>query len=123
MDDMKQNNLAIKLLKLLRVWLDDIIPEETKNCIRSKSALVVKVNSGGSYNVVLSEELDTYHELEEKKNDGTLTPTQFDTEVAKISIDDLFTIKNETYVVNDFVIVGYLDNKLTNAFILCKNKK
>ena len=36
---------------------------------------------------------------------------------------NLFNIKNETYNVNDYVIVGYLDNKLTNAFILCKNKQ
>ena len=36
MDEMKQNNLANKLLKILKVWLDELIPEITKNCIRSR---------------------------------------------------------------------------------------
>ena len=56
-------------------------------------------------------------------NNKELTDQEFNNEVAKLSIDNLFNIKNETYAVNDYVIIGYLDNKLTNAFILCKNKK
>ena len=61
--------------------------------------------------------------MKKKKDNKEITDAIFNSEVAKISIDNLFNIKNETYNVNDYVIVGYLDNKLTNAFILCKNKQ
>ena len=62
-------------------------------------------------------------DLIQKKDNKEITDAIFNSEVAKISIDNLFNIKNETYNVNDYVIVGYLDNKITNAFILCKNKQ
>ena len=123
MNDMEQNNLAGRLLKILRIWIDSIIPEQTKDCIRSKVAVVVKKNADNTYNVILSEDLGEYLDLVQKKDDKEITDSVFNTEVAKISIDNLFNIKNETYIVNDYVIVGYLDNKLTNAFILCKNRK
>ena len=123
MNDMEQNNLAGRLLKILRIWIDSIIPEQTKDCIRSKVAVVVKKNADNTYNVILSEDLGEYLDLVQKKDNKEITDSVFNTEVAKISIDNLFNIKNETYIVNDYVIVGYLDNKLTNAFILCKNRK
>ena len=123
MNDMEQNNLAGRLLKILRIWIDSIIPEQTKDCIRSKVAVVVKKNADNTYNVILSEDLGEYLDLVQKKDNKEITDSVFNTEVAKISIDNLFNIKNETYIVNDYVIVGYLDNKLTNAFILCKNKQ
>ena len=123
MNDMEQNNLAGRLLKILRIWIDSIIPEQTKDCIRTKVAIVVKKNSDNTYNVILSEDLGEYLDLVQKKDNKEITDSVFNTEVAKISIDNLFNIKNETYNVNDYVIVGYLDNKLTNAFILCKNRK
>ena len=123
MNDMEQNNLAGRLLKILRIWIDSMIPEQTKDCIRSKVAVVVKKNADNTYNVILSEDLGEYLDLVQKKDNKEITDSVFNTEVAKISIDNLFNIKNETYIVNDYVIVGYLDNKLTNAFILCKNRK
>ena len=123
MNDMEQNNLAGRLLKILRIWIDSIIQEQTKDCIRTKVAIVVKKNSDNTYNVILSEDLGEYLDLVQKKDNKEITDSVFNTEVAKISIDNLFNIKNETYIVNDYVIVGYLDNKLTNAFILCKNRK
>lgn len=123
MNDMEQNNLAGRLLKILRIWIDSIIPEQTKDCIRTKVAIVIKKNSDNTYNVILSEDLGEYLDLVQKKDNKEITDSVFNTEVAKISIDNLFNIKNETYIVNDYVIVGYLDNKLTNAFILCKNRK
>lgn len=123
MNDMEQNNLAGRLLRILRIWIDSIIPEQTKDCIRTKVAIVVKKNSDNTYNVILSEDLGEYLDLVQKKDNKKITDSVFNTEVAKISIDNLFNIKNETYIVNDYVIVGYLDNKLTNAFILCKNRK
>ena len=123
MNDMEQNNLAGRLLRILRIWIDSIIPEQTKDCIRTKVAIVVKKNSDNTYNVILSDDLGEYLDLVQKKDNKEITDSVFNTEVAKISIDNLFNIKNETYIVNDYVIVGYLDNKLTNAFILCKNRK
>lgn len=123
MNDMEQTSLAGRLLRILRTWIEAIIPEETKDCIRSKVAVVVAKNSDNTYNVILSEDLGDYLDLVQKKDDKEITDAIFNSEVAKISIDNLFSIKNETYNVNDYVIVGYLDNKLTNAFILCKNKQ
>ena len=122
MNDMEQTSLAGRLLRILRTWIEAIIPEETKDCIRSKVAVVVAKNSDNTYNVILSEDLGDYLDLIQKKDNKEITDAIFNSEVAKISIDNLFNIKNETYNVNDYVIVGYLDNKLTNAFILCKNK-
>lgn len=123
MNDMEQTSLAGRLLRILRTWIEAIIPEETKDCIRSKVAVVVAKNSDNTYNVILSEDLGDYLDLIQKKDNKEITDAIFNSEVAKISIDNLFNIKNETYNVNDYVIVGYLDNKLTNAFILCKNKQ
>ena len=123
MDEMKQNNLANKLLKILKVWLDELIPEITKNCIRSKVAIVIKKNSNDSYNVILSEDYGEYLDLVEQKNNGKITEVEFNKQVNLITIDNLFTIKTETYNINDFVIIGFLDNKLTNACILCKNRR
>lgn len=123
MNDMEQTSLAGRLLRILRTWIEAIIPEETKDCIRSKVAVVVAKNLDNTYNVILSEDLGDYLDLVQKKDDKEITDAIFNSEVAKISIDNLFSIKNETYNVNDYVIVGYLDNKLTNAFILCKNKQ
>lgn len=122
MDEIKQNSLASKLLQILKAWLDDLIPEATKNCIRSKVAVIIKKNSNDSYNVILSEDYGDYLDLVDKKDLGEITAIEFNSQVELITIDNLFTIKNETYSVNDFVIIGYLDNKLTNAFILCKNR-
>ena len=122
MNDMEQTSLAGRLLRILRTWIEAIIPEKTKDCIRSKVAVVVAKNSDNTYNVILSEDLGDYLDLIQKKDNKEITDAIFNSEVAKISIDNLFSIKNETYNVDDYVIVGYLDNKLTNAFILCKNK-
>lgn len=123
MNDMEQTSLAGRLLRILRTWIEAIIPEETKDCIRSKVAVIVAKNSDNTYNVILSEDLGDYLDLIQKKDNKEITDAIFNSEVAKISIDNLFNIKNETYNINDYVIVGYLDNKLTNAFILCKNKQ
>lgn len=122
MDEMKQNSLAGRLLKILKIWLDELIPETTKNCIRSKVAIILKKNSNDSYNIILSEDYGEYLDLVDKRDSGEISVAEFNKQVNLITIDNLFTIKNETYNVNDFVIIGFLDNKLTNAFILCKNK-
>ena len=129
----EQNSLSIRFLKMIRSWINDIIPEQTRECIRSKAAMVVKLNGDETYNIILSGDLGLYNDLVHRRDmkptdpdydeNLKLTPEDFNGEVAKFSIDNLFTIKNETYNLEDYVIVGYLDNKLTNAFILCKNRK
>ena len=73
-------------------------------------------------NAILSEDYGEYLDLVEQKNNGKITEVEFNKQVNLITIDNLFTIKTETYNINDFVIIGFLDNKLTNAFILCKNR-
>ena len=123
MNDMEQNFLAGKMLRLLRSWIDAVIPEETKNCIRSKVAIIVSVNPNSSYNVILTEDYGDYFDLIEKRDSGEITIEEFKEKLNNITIDNLFTVKNETYNIDDYVIIGYLDNKLTNAFILCKNRQ
>ena len=99
------------------------IKVNSKSSINDFDKLTITKNSDNTYNVILSEDLGDYLDLIQKKDNKEITDAIFNSEVAKISIDNLFNIKNETYNVNDYVIVGYLDNKLTNAFILCKNKQ
>ncbi len=77
MNEIEQNGLANRLLNLLRAWIDVIIPEETKNCIRSKAAIVIKKNSNDSYDVILSEDYNEYLELVDKRDRGEITPQQF----------------------------------------------
>ena len=38
-----------------------------------------------------------------------------------LTLNNLFVIKADTYSLNDYVVIGYVDNKLTNSFIICKN--
>ena len=68
MNDMEQTSLAGRLLRILRAWIEAIIPEETKDCIRSKVAVVVAKNSDNTYNVILSEDLGDYLDLIQKKD-------------------------------------------------------
>ena len=49
--------------------------------------------------------------------------TLYKEKVAGLTLDNLFVIKTDTYSINDYVVIGYVDNKLTNSFILCKNTK
>ena len=41
----EMNNLAIKFLNSIRSWVDKRIPERTKECLRTKIAIITKVNS------------------------------------------------------------------------------
>ena len=112
MNGIEQSNLSNRFLRVIRDWLNYIIPEETKNCIRSKTAVVVKVNGNNTYNVILSEELADYRNLEWRLNmqvgdpdydpNLKLTQEQFNDKVAEISIDNLVTIKNN-YSLNNFI--------------------
>lgn len=154
----EMNNLAIKFLNSIKSWIDKRIPERTKECLRTKIAIIIKVNSDDTYNVILAGDYGAYLDFTEKKKIcdeysdlkskeqslnaeekkrllelSTIIQTQYDGElmtetlykekVAGLTLDNLFVIKTDTYSINDYVVIGYVDNKLTNSFILCKNTK
>lgn len=154
----EMNNLAIKFLNSIRSWVDKRIPERTKECLRTKIAIITKVNSDNTYDVILAGDYGTYLDLgEEKKiydeyselknkeqslNEeekkrlaelSTIIQTQYNGElmtedlykekISRLTLNSLSVIKADTYSMDDYVVVGYVDNKLTNSFILCKNTK
>lgn len=154
----EMNNLAIKFLNSIRSWVDKRIPERTKECLRTKIAIITKVNSDNTYDVILAGDYGTYLDLgkekkiydeyselknkeqslneEEKKRLAelsTIIQTQYNGElmtedlyrekVSRLTLNSLSVIKADTYSMDDYVVVGYVDNKLTNSFILCKNTK
>ena len=123
MDNIEVNCLAGKLLRILKNWINKVIPEQTKDCIRSKVGIVIKVNDNNTYNIVLSEDYETYLDYIKQKQCGEITEEEFNALVAEITIDNLFTIRNEVLNIEDKIIIGFLDNKLTNSFILCKNRR
>ena len=77
MNNLEQNSLANKLLSLLRDWINNIIPQETRDCIRSKVAVIVKKNDDNTYNIILSEDYGDYLTLQTKKNNKELTDQEF----------------------------------------------
>lgn len=154
----EMNNLAIKFLNSIRSWVDKRIPERTKECLRTKIAIITKVNSDNTYDVILAGDYGTYLDLgkekkiydeyselknkeqslneEEKKRLAelsTIIQTQYNGElmtedlykekISRLTLNSLSVIKADTYSMDDYVVVGYVDNKLTNSFILCKNTK
>lgn len=156
MGKIKMDGLAKKFLKSMQDWVDKRIPEKTRDCLRTKIAIVTKVNSG-TYNVILAGDWGTYLDLiDERANyaeyetlsakaslttaeqqrlkeitkilkdvykNRRMTQTDYNNEVMKLTLEDLTTIKTDTYSVNDYVVIGIVDNKLTNAFILYKTNK
>lgn len=154
----EMNNLAIKFLNSIRSWVDKRIPERTKECLRTKIAIITKVNSDNTYDVILAGDYGTYLDLGEEKKIydeyselknkeqslnkeekkklaelSTIIQTQYNGElmtedlykekVSRLTLNSLSVIKADTYSMDDYVVVGYVDNKLTNSFILCKNTK
>lgn len=154
----EMNNLAIKFLNSIKSWIDRRIPEETKECLRTKIAIITQVNSDNTYDVILAGDYGTYIDfgkekeiceeyLQLKEKEETLSEeeknklaellniiqTQYNGEimteelykqkVSMLTLDNLIVIKTDVYSINDYVVIGYVDNKLTNSFILCKNTK
>lgn len=150
------NNLAIKFLNSIKSWIDKRIPERTKECLRTKIAIITKINSDNTYDIILAGDYGTYLDLgeekkicdeyfelkdreqslteEEKKrlselstiiqtkyNGELLTEDLYEKRVSMLTLNNLFVIKADTYSLNDYVVIGYVDNKLTNSFIICKN--
>lgn len=154
----EMNNLAIKFLNSIKSWIDKRIPERTKECLRTKIAIITKVNGDNTYDVILAGDYGTYTELgkekdicdeysqlkeredslseEEKKrlielsniiqtqyNGELMTEELYSQKISMLTLDNLIVIKSDKYSVNDYVVIGYVDNKLTNSFIICKNNK
>lgn len=155
-NNVNMNNLAIKFLNSIKSWIDKRIPERTKECLRTKIAIITKINSDNTYDIILAGDYGTYLDLgeekkicdeyfelkdreqslteEEKKrlselstiiqtkyNGELLTEDLYEKRVSMLTLNNLFVIKADTYSLNDYVVIGYVDNKLTNSFIICKN--
>lgn len=152
------NNLTLRFLDSVRNWIERIIPERTRECLRTKIAVIKDVNEDGTFNVILAGDYGTYLDLVEQKeicdeyedlksredslteeekqemdklkikidtlyNGEILSQIQFIERVSMLVIENLVPIKADTYVENDYVVIGYVDNKLTNSFIIYKNAK
>ena len=87
------DNLVQQFFEAMRTWISKILPQETKNCLRTTLG---KIISGSGKTVTIR--------LVGSPEDGS---------------EDLTDIKIAgTYNRNDTVIVAYTDNNLTNAFVL-----
>lgn len=126
MKDIQMDGLAKKFLKSMRDWIDKRIPEKTRDCLRTKIAVIVnKATVSGTtlYDVVLAGDYGLYLDLKTSLNSGSIDQTTFNREVDLLTLDNLDAVKTDTYNVGDYVVVGIIDNKLTNAFILFKSIK
>lgn len=125
MAEVKMNGLAKKFLKAMQDWIDKRIPEKTRDCLRTKIAIVIKADETNKvYDVILAGDYGTYLNLKDMYEAGELSQTDYEKEVSMLTLDDLVTIKSDVkYDVGNYVVIGIVDNKLTNAFILCKSIK
>lgn len=124
MAEVKMNGLAKKFLQSMQDWIDKRIPEKTKDCLRTKIAIIIKEDKTNQvYDVILAGDYGTYLNLKDLYELGELSQTDFDKEVSMLTLDNLIAIKADTYQVGNYVVIGIVDNKLTNAFILCKSIK
>ncbi len=122
-EQVNMNNLAIKFLNSISDWIDRRIIDKTKECLRTKIAIIIKDNKDKTYNVILSGDYGRYLSLKEDLDNGNIDSNKFNKEVNMLTLDNLITIKTDTYSEGDYVLIGYVDNKLTNSFILYKNVK
>lgn len=122
-EQVNMNNLAIKFLNSISDWIDKRIIDKTKECLRTKIAIIIKDNKDKTYNVILSGDYGKYLSLKDDLDNNVIDNNKFDKEVNMLTLDNLITIKTDTYSEGDYVLIGYVDNKLTNSFILYKNVK
>ncbi len=82
-----------KFFESITPWIRKIIPQETKNCLRTKFGTIVSSGNNGTVNIKLlgSEKEDEF--LQDIKISGN-------------------------YKIGDTVIIGYTTNSLTNSFVL-----
>lgn len=114
------NGLAKKFLQSIQDWIDRRIPEKTKDCLRTKIAIITKIDNG-TYNVVLASDYGTYVNYKDLYDNGEITLEEFTKQTEMLTLDGLITIKSDSYKVGDYVIIGIVDNKLTNAFIIYRS--
>ena len=89
------DHLVRQFFEGMRNWLNKVIPQQTKNCLRTTLGTII---AGESDN--------------EAVRVGLIGSSSNGTE-------DLRNIKiNVDWKANDVVIVAYTDNNLTNAFVL-----
>ncbi len=122
-EQVNMNNLAIKFLNSISDWIDKRIIDKTKECLRTKIAIIIKDNKDKTYNVILSGDYGKYLSLKDDLDNNVIDNDKFNKEVNMLTLDNLITIKTDTYSEGDYVLIGYVDNKLTNSFILYKNVK
>lgn len=122
-EQVNMNNLAIKFLNSISDWIDKRIIDKTKECLRTKIAIIIKDNKDKTYNVILSGDYGKYLSLKDDLDNNVIDSDKFNKEVNMLTLDNLITIKTDTYSEGDYVLIGYVDNKLTNSFILYKNVK
>lgn len=122
-EQVNMNNLAIKFLNSISDWIDKRIIDKTKECLRTKIAIIIKDNKDKTYNVILSGDYGKYLSLKDDLDNNVIDSDKFNKEVNMLTLDNLTTIKTDTYSEGDYVLIGYVDNKLTNSFILYKNVK
>lgn len=122
MGEINMDKLVKKFLKTMQDWIDKRIPEKTRDCLRTKIAIITKVKDN-TYDVILAGDYGTYLNLQDLYSKGEIATDDFNREVEMLTLEDLVVIKSDTYVVGDYVIIGIVDNKLTNAFILYKSIK
>ncbi len=90
----KMETITKKFFESMKSWVRKIIPQETKNCLRTKFGIIVGAGGNGTVNVRLLGSEETGEE-------------------------DLKNIKvSGNYKIGDTVIIGYTNNSLTNSFVL-----
>lgn len=88
-------SLVQQFFDSMRIWIRKLIPQATKNCLRTTLGKIVAQGSDKKTVTV---------RLVGSPDNGS---------------EDLKDIKiSGSYKINDVVIVGYTDNNLTNAFVL-----
>ena len=134
MGEFNMDKLVKKFLKTMQDWIDKRIPEKTRDCLRTKVAIITEIKEVSvvengeekkiaAYNVILAGDYGTYLNLQDLYDKGEITTEDFNREISMLTLEDLVVVKSDIYAIGDYVIIGIVDNKLTNAFILYKSIK
>lgn len=67
--------------------------------------------------------VELFNIIQTQYNGEIITEEIYLQKVSALTLDNLFVIKTDEYSVNDYVVIGYVDDKLTNSFIICKNER
>lgn len=67
--------------------------------------------------------VELFNIIQTQYNGEIITEEIYLQKASALTLDNLFVIKTDEYSVNDYVVIGYVDDKLTNSFIICKNER